>query len=362
MDNEYDENEDAEAFDDYEDYDDLEDFLASQQEPESDEVPFPDVLKALLTDEEVVIHLLYRLSDLSEEETSRLFEAWLLTPELRRQEIARHLADIVEDNFVVDFEPLFAYCLLDPDPLVRVAALDGLWDTTNVSLIAPIIDLLQNDPNQGVQATAAATLAHYLLLSSWGQLRRVPTEKIIEALLATYEDANSAVPVRRAALEALGSVPTERVQKLIEAAYEGSIGELQLGALFAMGNSADPRWLPILLDELESPYSEMRIEAARASGSVGHSEAVPALAELAYDDDEEVAMTAIEALGLIGGEEAQAILQAMVEEPGAEHLQEFILAALEDIDWLDKELSLLSLSAGDEDEDDELIEFDDLDE
>lgn len=363
MGNEYDENEDAEAFDDYEDYDDLEDFLASQQEQEGDDLSFPQVLKALLADEEIAIHLLYRLSDMTEEDKSRLFEAWLLTPELRRQEITRHLADIVEDDFIVDFEPVFAYGLSDPDPLVRVASLDGLWDTTNVSLITPILDLLQNDRSQAVQATAAATLAHYLLLSSWGQLRRVPTEQIIEALLSTYEDPHSAVPVRRAALEALGSVPTERVQKLIEAAYEGSIMELQLGALFAMGNSADPRWLPILLDEMESPYSEMRIEAARASGSVGHSEAVPALAELAYDDDEEVAMTAIEALGLVGGQEAQAVLQAMVEEPGVEHLQEYILAALEDIDWLDKELSLLSLSADDEDEDDdELIEFDDLDE
>jgi HEAT repeat protein len=363
MDNEYDENEDAEAFDDYEDYDDLEDFLASQQEPESDDLPFPEVLKALLTDEEVTIHLLYRLSDMTEEEKSRLFEAWLLTPELRRQEITRHLADIVEDNFIVDFEPVFAYCLADPDSMVRAAALDGLWDTTNMSLITPIVELMQNDQSQVVQATAAATLSHYLLLSSWGQLRRVPTERITEALLAVYEDPNSAMPLRRAALEALGSVPTERVQKLIESAYEGSIRELQLGALFAMGNSADPRWLPILLDEMESPYSEMRIEAARASGSVGHSEAVPALAELAYDDDEEVAATAIEALGLIGGEEAHAVLEAMIEEPGAEHLQEIILSALEDIDWLDKELSLLSLSVDDEDEDDdELIEFDDLDE
>ena len=40
--------------------------------------------------------------------------------------------------------------------------------------------------------------------------------------------------------------------------------ELQLSALFAMGTSADPRWLPILVDEMESPNSDMRAEAARA--------------------------------------------------------------------------------------------------
>lgn len=344
--------------------------MSSEQEEfaADEEIPFSEASQQLLNDPIVPIHLLYRLSDMEESEKSRFFEQWLLTGPERRQEITRHLADLSEENFLVDFGPVFGFCLSDPDPLVRVAALDGLWDTTELGLIPAISDLVQNDASQSVRAAAAAALSHFLLMAAWGEIDGVPKEDIAAVLLQAYRDPDSEIPLRRAALEALGSVPTAEVQQLIEAAYEGSIPELQLGALFAMGNSADPRWLSILLDEMESPYSEVRIEAARASGNVGHSDAVPALAELAYDHDEEVAATAIEALGLIGGEQALQMLESMLEDPQREHLYEIVEMALDDLDALAMEKSLLSLAedwieAADEavDEDDELIDLDDLD-
>ncbi len=329
--------------------------------PEKEELSFSEALQRLLADEDLPVHLLYRISDLSEGEKVELYERWVVTQDGRREEIARHLADISEDNFTVDFKPFFAYLLADPDPSVRVAALEGLWDATELKLVGPIVAMLESDDNQRVRAAAAAALSHYLLLSAWGELRHVPTELIIEALLAAYHDQSAETPVRRAALESLGSVPSDEVEQLVKNAYESSNSELQLGSLFAMGNSADPRWLPILIDELESPYSEMRVEAARACGSIGHSEAVPGLAELALDDDEEVAATAIEALGLIGGNDAHRALEAMVDDPRFEHLQDIVTLALEDMDWLENELTMLSWREEDEGDDD-LIEFDDLDE
>lgn len=338
--------------------------------PVDEEIPFADAVQQLLSEPAVPIHLLYRLSDMTEAEKADFFEQWLLTGPDRRHEIARHLADLSEANFLVDFGPVFGFCLSDPEPMVRVAALDGLWDATDVGVIPAISELVQNDASQHVRAAAAAALSHFLLMAAWGEVEGVPEDEITAVLLGAYRDPDSEVPLRRAALEALGSVSTSEVQRLIEAAYEGSDPELQLGALFAMGNSADPRWLSILLDEMESPYSEMRIEAARASGTVGHSDAVPALAELAYDDDEEVAATAIEALGLIGGDQALEVLEGLLEDPQMEHLYEVVEMAMDDLDGLANQKSLLSLAedwmiASDEaldDEDDDLIDLDDLDE
>lgn len=321
--------------DDFFDDEDAEAFtFGADENGEEVEISFDEALAKLLTEEEVPLAQLYRLSDMSEEETSRVFEAWLLTPVERRRVITRHLADLSEDNFLVDFAAVLAFALGDPDTAVREAALDGLWDTTNLALIDPILALLRDDPAESVRANAAATLSHFILMAAWGELRGSPTERIVEGLLAAYEKEGAGVRERRAALEALGSVPEERVQRLIEAAYEGSIGELQQGALFAMGNSADPRWLPILLDEMESPYAEMRLEAARASGYVGHEDAVPALAELIFDEDEDVAAAAIVAMSKIGGDQARQILQSLIEDPEIEEdMLDLLADALDEMDF-----------------------------
>jgi len=119
-----------------------------------------------------------------------------------------------------------------------------------------------------------------------------------------------------------------------------------------MGSSADPRWLPILLDEMESPYEEIRLEAVRAAGNIGDSQAIPRLAELAYDDSEEVAVAAIAALGEIGGEQAGELLTAMVDDSELEELHEIIHEVFEESTWnaLDLQFSLFTEDFWDEEE------------
>ena len=297
------------------------------------EISFSDALDDLLSEEQVPIHLLYRLSDMTEDEMLEFKRNWPGSDDERRREIIRHLADISEEDFIVDFQRIFAYCLSDPSPNVRIASLDGLWDTTDLNLVDPIIGRLENDSVPEVQAAAAGALAHYLLMSAWGELRGVPTDAIIEALITAFNNPRSHLVLRRVALEALGPVNLPEVNKAIEDSYESSERELQLSALFAMGNSGDPRWLPIVFDEMESPYDEMRQEAVRAAGNIGDSQAVPRLAELAYDDDEGVAQAAIEALGEIGGGQVQEILMEMSEDLDLEDLEPVIIDALEEASW-----------------------------
>jgi HEAT repeat protein len=293
------------------------------------EEPFDVVLDAIFNEEPLSIRRLYRLSDMVAEEQSAFVEGWSALVDGRRQAIVRHLADISEDNFVVDFAPVFVHCLRDGLPDVRRAALDGLWDSTDVKLIPTLTQLMQRDEAEAVRTAAAAALGHYVLLAEWGQLPGHILPDLIETLLAEYDKEETAVSVRRVLLEALGAAGHPRIDQLIEEAYENNDPAMQRSAVFAMGNSADRRWSGTVLDEMESPYEDMQAEAARAAGNIGSSDFVPQLAELAYDEDLTIRIAAIISLGQIGGDEVQQILGNMLDDAEVQELDQ-VLEAVED--------------------------------
>ncbi|MCP4418950.1 MAG: HEAT repeat domain-containing protein [Chloroflexi bacterium] len=300
-----------------------------KENEEPNEEPFAVVLAEILNEEPLPIQQLYRLSDMAAEDWAAFVVGWSALADERRQVIVRHLADISEDNFVVNFAPVFVHCLIDELPNVRRAALDGLWDSTDIKLIPTITQLMQTDESEDVQTAAAAALGHYLLLAEWGQLPERILPDLIETLLAEYDKEETAVSIRRALLEALGAAGHPRVNQLIEEAYENNDPMMQLSAVFAMGNSADRRWAGTVMDEMESPYEEMRAEAARAAGNIGSSDFVPELADLAYDEDLTIRMAAIIALGQIGGDEVQQILANMLDDSEVKELEQ-VLEAVED--------------------------------
>ncbi len=307
-------------------------------------VPFEEVLSLIFTEDIVPLSQLYRFSDMSESEYSKFLLYWNSAQDDKRKVIVRHLADISEENFVVDFSPIFQLSFQDPYPPVRVAALDGLWDSSDAKLVDPILNLLTNDSHSEVQEAAARTIAHFLLMSEWGQIRGIDTSHIFEILKQAYEDADAELALKCAVLEAMGPVPSPEIPKIIEDAYEGYHPELQLSAVFAMGTSADPRWTSILLDEMESPNEEMRAEAARAAGLIGNSRAVPVLMELAFDHDQDVATVAVTSIAQIGGDEADRFLNELLEDPMAAHLHGTIEEAIEEASWLGGELPMFPWS------------------
>lgn len=301
-----------------------------------------DILEILNSDERVSIPLLYRLSDLAPDELEQFCNLWPRMDDERRRIVVRHLADITEENYRVDFSDVFSFCLGDGTAAVRLASLDGLWDSERVSLIGRIVEMMQSDPHTEVRSLAAATLGHYILMAEWGQIPAERVEPAIDALIEVQEDEEENPAVRRAALESLGAAPHPRVAELIESAYDSADLAMQLSALFAMGRSADGRWLPIILDEMSSMVDEMRLEAARAAGGIGHSDAVPELAELALADDLEVRLVAITALGQIGSDRASEILQGIAEDPEAAEVHDAVNEALEELSWLGGGIDLSS--------------------
>lgn len=316
------------------------------------ELPFAAVLTSLFTSEDMPIHLIYRLSDLSEADFRTFQKEWPEVAEERRLALARHMADIAEDNYIVDFTPLFAHLFTDKAAMVRVAALDGVWDAESPDIVPPILTMLKSDPDVSVRASAARALAHYILLAEWGQIDEQLEATIIDALLAEYDKPLVAQEVKRAALEAVSASGHPRVAELIDDAYEEGNDDMQLSAIFAMGNSADDRWLPIVEAELGSPSPDFRAEAARACGMIGSQSAIDALEELLTDEELEVGLAAVYALGQIGGERVTALLSRLAEDPDFEEFYDAIDEALEEMDIMGSEFDMLAF-ADDEDDDDD---------
>jgi len=298
-----------------------------------------DMREILASGESVPVYRLYELSDMSSEDLDKFATIWQDLEDERRRIVIRHMADISEGDYQVDYHEIFAYCLADPSPPVRIAALDGLWDSESISLIEPIIDMAQDDPDLEVRRMAAATLGHYVILGEWDVISVKHTEPIIEGLLSILEDDNSNPSVIRAALESISSNPHVKVPGLIEQAYDSGDSKMQISAIFAMGQSADPRWLSIIQEEMQSPYEDMLIEAVRAAGSIGKNELIADVADLITDDDMEVSLAAIAAIGEIGTELGQKILLDLADDPYMEELHPAVDEALEQLSWLNDDFN-----------------------
>lgn len=316
---------------------------------ERDRVPFAEVLERLFSDRRVPISLIYRLSDMRPDEMGQFETRWPEQSEERRRIIARHMADISEENFVVDFSPAFLRMLDDASPGVRQAAVDGLWDSSSVAAANKMIRLMQHDEDVAVRAAAASCLGHFVLMAEWGQLDQSLGERAVEALSDTYVDPDTEEKVRRASLESLGNAADTRVKGYIENAYRSGGDLLQLSAVFAMGRSADSRWMPTIIQEMDNPDWEMRLEAARAAGNIGSSDAVDRLIELLDDEAYEVRLAAVGALGQIGSDQAYEALAARLDHDEEHELHEAIEEAIEEIEWLGGEMDL-SLFEWDTDE------------
>lgn len=299
-----------------------------------------DVMNTLRSDQPISIPMLFELSDLTPDELDHFCTEWSEIEEERRRIIIRHLADITEENFQVDFSEVFSHCLDDNAPSVRMASLDGLWDTDRLGLIEPILELMESDANTEVRSLAAATLGHYVLMGEWRQIPYEHISPIVERLIGQLDSEESPQSVKRAALESIGAATHPRVSSLIEDAYDSANPKMQVSAVYAMGRSVDKRWLPIIVDEMLNPTMEMRIEAARAAGEIGGSDFIPNLAELIWDEELEVRLMAIAALGQIGGDLAEEVLQDLLLDPEASDVHHAAIEAIDEMSWLNGDFDL----------------------
>jgi HEAT repeat protein len=267
------------------------------------------IAKLVNPDTKLLDSWLTDLSSLSSAELKPLEQAWPTLELKRRRQIMYRLVELAEDNFELDFDEIFKERLKDEDAEVRSKAIEGLWENEESSLIEPLIELLEKDSSEEVQAVAATALGKFALLAELEKLRPSYKARISQSLLAVINDRGKPVEVRRRALEAASSLTLAQLKKVIAEAYRSGDNKLKISALFAMGKSCNTSWLPILLKELSNDDAEIRYEAAGACGELGEEEAASYLCDMVNDPDIDVRLAAIPALGKIGGPEAKGCLE-----------------------------------------------------
>ncbi len=255
------------------------------------------------------------LSNLNPEELRILEQAWAAIELKRRQQIVYRLVELSEDNLKLNFDSIFKNCLEDRDAEVRSKAIEGLWESEEASLINPLVNLLEQDSSEKVQAAAATALGKFAMLAEHKKLRSCHTSRVYQALLTTISDKSKPVEVRRRALEAVAPLSLPQVRKAIIEAYQGHNSKLRISAIYAMGKNCDHSWLPILLKELASADAEIRYEAVRACGELGEEKTTPYLIELINDSDIDVQLAAIRALGKRDSSEAKKYLEQCQNNP-----------------------------------------------
>ena len=287
------------------------------------------------SDKPLIISRLIDLSNLNPEELRISKHAWATIEPKRRHQIIYRLVELSEDNLKLNFDSIFKDCLKDRDTEVRSKAIEGLWESEDASLINPLVNLLEQDSSEKVQAAAATALGKFAILAEHKKLRSYHTSRVYQALFTNISDKGKPLEVRRRALEAAASLSLPQVRKAIMEAYQGHNSKLRISAIYAMGKSCDHSWLPLLLKELASADAEIRYEAVVACGELGEEKVVSHLTELINDPDIDVQLAAIQALGKIGGSEAKKCLEQCLNNP-SEAIHQATEQALQELEtWGD---------------------------
>jgi len=268
-------------------------------------------------DKPLINSRLTELSNLNSEELELFKRSWIAIEPKRRRHIVYRLVELAEDNFSLNFDSIFKYCIIDKDDEVRSKAIEGLWESEEPSLINPLIDLVAQDSSEKVQAAASTALGKFVMLAEHRKLRSDYLSKILEVLLDAIHDKNRSIEVRSRALEAVAPLSLPQVKTVIIDAYQSHDFQLKVSSIYAMGKNCDPAWLSILLEELASADTEIRYEAACACGELEEEEVVPHLIKLIDDPDVDVQTAAIQALGKIGGAKAKDCLERCLNNASA---------------------------------------------
>ena len=273
--------------------------------------------------------IFYGLSDLGESRLTRFASVWNTMPVARRASLLRHLADAGDSNVDLDYRAPARLALEDDSAMVRLAAIEMLWEDESRALQRQLLVMAQHDVSLAVRAASAGALGRFVLAGELGKLEKSEGEVLQSVLAGIWENHGEDVEVRRRALESLSNCSAALVPEAIAEAWQSDDELLRASAVYAMGRSFDGRWHGKVLEALQDSDPSLRYEAVRASGELELEEALPVLIGLLHDGDDETRAAAIYSMGEIGGKRAQDVLEQLAEA-AQESGDEALLEAVED--------------------------------
>ncbi|MCY4070007.1 MAG: HEAT repeat domain-containing protein [Chloroflexi bacterium] len=252
--------------------------------------------------------VIYGLSDLSELELGQLASVWAGLPATYKHRILKQLVETSEAVFELDFGAFAHMNLTDKSSLVRSAAIELLWSDESVATMRQLMDLARTDGSDDVRAQAFSGLGRFVLLGEYGDIPTNDAREAQELALITVKDHRAPIEIRCRALEAIANSSHPEATALIREAYDDGNHLLKVSAIYAMGRTCDKMWRDTVLEELESSDNQIVYESVQACGALQLEESVRFIGDLISGDDREIQLMAIWALGEIGGRRAFEIL------------------------------------------------------
>ena len=299
------------------------------RQTEEEQADFARALQSVSAEGPLAQAELDALSMLEGDDLSRFREVWAQLPAGARARLVLGLRTAAEQRLRLDYSAINRLALDDDDEQVRLTAVQCALEDRSAALLNKLLQMVESDPSVTVREAAAEDLARFTLLAELEDLDAESTTRLRETLARVLDDASQAPRLRAAVLAALGYFSDVAMAERIGTGF--SDPSLRVGAVRAMGRTADPRWTDRLMPVLGSDDPRQREEAARALGEIEDERAVTPLVEIVDDPDEPVRLAAIEALGHIGGEEAREALLYLVES-AEEPIRQAAERALEEIE------------------------------
>ncbi|MFN4180209.1 MAG: HEAT repeat domain-containing protein [Armatimonadota bacterium] len=211
---------------------------------------------------------------------------------LIRRDMARYIGELRYAKATAD---LIDKLQKDPDPEVRSACAYALGNIGSKFATFPLREVMENEREEMPVRLAAAVA-----------LGQMGNEQGIKFLIDQLKSSDE--KVRAAAVEALRTIGKPATRLLVEAAQ--SKDSLQRwGAVAALGETGDPKAVPILLRALRDEDENIRAVAAASLGKLRYRRAAPQLVKALADKSERVQAHAEWALENIGKEAIPAIME-----------------------------------------------------
>lgn len=276
-------------------------------------------------------------SDIAEQDLTALRSAWPQVSVQRKISLLTDLEAIMEADSLIACDALAMFALGDEDPHVRSHAISLLWECENLQLVGIFGEMLEKDPSDLVQVSAATGLGRFVLMS---ELDEVPDSAGRQAvmLLKKRQAQNPRKELQQEILMALAYTGGAEISSQIEKAYNDDDRSWRLAAVIAMGRTADDRWEDHVLESIDSGSLPIQSEAVKAAGEIELDSArVPLLEMLEYGiSDLEVRLHVIWALARIGGEDVRSAIQGLLDDAENDEEIEVIELALEHLDFLEE--------------------------
>jgi len=245
----------------------------------------------------------------------------------------KDLESLMEANTLASCVDFGYFALQDDDPRIRSQAIPLFWECTNINLIPIFINLLQNDSDSEVNASAASALGKFVLLSELEEIPKKSANMVQDLLIDEYLKTENE-SIKQRILESLGYSSNKKVNHFITSALKINDKKWHLSALLAISRSANTIWGKVVLEKLSDLDPDIQIEAVKTAGELEIESAKEQIIEImdSSSPDEEQHIQAIWALSKIGGNDIKDLFEKMIEESDYEDEMDILEMAMDKID------------------------------